>query len=121
MLRQLRTSIVLFTLGATVATAVWPVPAFAEQSVQTGLELHRWKYKVDENDRTWLNLRFVNTSNLAVIVNAITISSHGQWTTVAKRVEPDGIWTRKMLVKDKPASVWLDTNRGVARFDLSTD
>jgi len=121
MLASFRTTFVLFTLGASLATAVAPAPASAQQPAQSSLELRKWKYQLDEKDQTWLVFRFVNMGDHAVIVNAITVNANRGWATVAKRVEPDAMLAWKMRVKNKPASVWLDTNRGVARFDLVAD
>ena len=121
MLKQLRTTIVLFTLGASPAIGVAPAPARAQQTAQSSLELRKWKYQLDEKGQTWLVFRFMNMGGHAIIVNAITVNSHGAWATVAQRVEPDATLNWKMRVKNKPASVWLDTNRGVARFDLLAD
>lgn len=118
MWKHLRLGIVAMALGTAVAPWSIPAPVAAAPSAPSSLELRRYKFHLDEQGRTWLTFRFVNMGGRAVIVNAITTSSRGPWTTVGKRVQADATFKWSGTVKDRPTAVWLDTDQGVTRFDM---
>jgi len=118
MRNHLRIAIVSLVLAGTLGPALAPAPATAGQAAQSSLELHKYKFHIDEKGRTWVTFRFVNLGSHAVIVNAITTSAKGPWTTVGKRVEPEATFKWSGIITDRPAAVWIDTNQGVSRFDM---
>ena len=121
MVRAVRMGIVGFLLAVGCPSATAPLALAAQQQTPTSLQLHRWKFRVDENDHTYLLVQFANTGTRPVRIAGIAARQNGPWLIINRQLQPEAhIQWQIRIDKQPPTAVWVDCSEGLLHFDLPT-
>jgi len=121
MVRAVRMGIVGFLLAVGCPSATAPLAVAAQQQKQTSLQLHRWKFRIDENGQTYLWVQLANTGTRPVKVAGIAAQQKGPWLVINQQVQPEAHIRWQIRVgKQAPTAVWVDCSEGLLHFDLPT-
>jgi len=121
MVRAVRMGIVGFLLAVGCPSATAPLALAAQQQKPTSLQLHRWKFRMDENGQTFLWVQLANTGSKSVQVAGIAAQKKGPWLVINQKLQPEANlrWQIK-VAKQAPNAVWVDCSEGLLHFDLPT-
>lgn len=116
--KPMRVGVLGLALIVGMPTALAPTQASAQQQ-QSSLQLHRFKYHIDENGQVWLTVQFANKGHKAIRVVGVSPNRVGPYTPVGQIVEPDALVKGSIrLIKDGPSVVWVNCSEGLIRFAL---
>lgn len=122
MFRSLRIGTLGLLLAVGTSMALAPLGARAAQPQrQQNLQLHKWKFRVDDSGRIFLSVQFANMGGKAVQITGIAPARKGPWTLVGQKLPPEGSirWSLP-IEKDPPETIWVDCSDGLLHFDLPT-
>ena len=118
MAHSIRFFLVAIALATGFSIAASERASAAQQ--QSALHFHKAKYFMDQNGQPWLSVQFVNEGNTAIKVDAIAPDRNGPWTKINENVAPSAkVRGAVKIVKDTPASVWVDSSVGMLEFDIA--
>lgn len=121
MVRAVRMGILGFVLAVGCPSAMAPLADAAQQQKSTNLQLHRWKFRVDDNDHAFLFVQLANTGSKPVQIAGIAVQRTGPWLPVNQKLQPESnIRAQIRIGKDAPKALWVNCSEGLLHFDLPT-
>lgn len=121
MVRSIRMGIVGFLLAVGCPSAAAPLALAAAQQKPTNLQLHRWKFRVDDHDQTYLWVQLANTGTKPVQIAGIAAEKKGPWLVINQKLQPEAnLRWQIRIAKQVPTAVWVDCSEGLLHFDLPT-
>jgi hypothetical protein len=121
MVRAVRLGILGFVLAVGCPSATAPLAVAAQQQKPTSLQLHRWKFRVDDNDHTFLWVQLANTGSKPVEIAGIAVQQRGPWLPVNQKLQPEASIRGQIRIgNEAPKALWVSCSEGLLHFDLPT-
>lgn len=105
-------------LGLIVFAALASILAPVAASTNEPLTLRKTRYVMDNSGQVWLSVLLVNNGTQPVSVLGLAPAKAGPWTTVGQTAAPGATVRSAMKVKENTTALWVDSSRGILRFDL---